>query len=71
MLIEKEVEKLLPRNINFKYKLAVKSLIVHKAPFEYVCLGCGIQTEEEIELLQNLLVPFNYKIPANYQIPAS
>lgn len=60
MLNDKQLEALLPTDLAFKYKLAIKSLVINGALFEDVCLGCGIDTEQEVEILQALLERFNH-----------
>jgi hypothetical protein len=60
MLNDNQLENLLPPDIAFKYKLAIKSLVINGASFEDVCIGCGIDTAIEVETLLALLQRFNY-----------
>lgn len=63
IISEKCLDKTLPINMPFTYKLAIKALVIHNAPFEDVCLGCGIHTKEDLAILGIFLAKYNYKIP--------
>jgi hypothetical protein len=62
MLNETQLQKLLPPDLPLKYKLAIKALIVQNALYDDVCMGCGIDTEQEIQVLESLLSQLNYQV---------